>query len=133
MNEPTRLYSTNHSTPEVGLREALLLGQAGDRGLFLPNRFERFSPAELAELAAKDYAHVAHMVLRRFTGGMMDDEVLQALCDDAYDYEVPIEQVTGQRYVMRLQGLRRSDDGALAGIFHARGGRRTYHPDSHLR
>ena len=102
MNEPTRLYSTNHSTPEVGLREALLLGQAGDRGLFLPNRFERFSPAELAELAAKDYAHVAHMVLRRFTGGMMDDEVLQALCDDAYDYEVPIEQVTGQRYIMRL-------------------------------
>jgi threonine synthase len=102
MTEPIRLYSTNHSTPEVNLREALLIGQAGDRGLFLPKAFERFSPAELAALAAKDYPHVAHTVLRRFTAGIMDDEVLQALCDDAYDYEVPIEQVTGRRYIMRL-------------------------------
>jgi threonine synthase len=102
MHQALRLYSTNRHAPEVGLREALLTGQPPDRGLYMPKRYKPFTSEELSLLAAKDYPHVAHTILRRFTAGTMDDDVLRSLCDDAYDYEVPIEQVTERRYMLRL-------------------------------
>ena len=38
MTEPIRYYSTNHSAPVVGLRDAMMMGQAPDRGLYMPDR-----------------------------------------------------------------------------------------------
>jgi threonine synthase len=55
MPEPIRFYSTNRSVPPVTLDEALLQGQAPDRGLFMPERFPALSPDELAALAGKPY------------------------------------------------------------------------------
>jgi threonine synthase len=102
MGEPMRFYSTNRQVPVVGLAEALLQGQAGDRGLFLPEQFPSIRPEELANWTNAGYARIAWEVLRRFTVGAIDEPRLQALCDDAYDYEVPLEHVTGRRYLMRL-------------------------------
>jgi len=102
MTEPIRFYSTNRGTPDVDLREALLRGQAPDRGLYMPRRIPSLAAAELAALADKSYADVAFAVLRRYTVGIIDDATLRGLCADAYDFAVPLERVTGRRYVMRL-------------------------------
>ncbi|MBN2562418.1 MAG: threonine synthase [Phycisphaerae bacterium] len=102
MSEPIRYYSTNRNVPVVGLAEALLQGQAGDRGLFMPDRFPSFSAEELTALAGKSYPQVAHAVLRRYTAGVIADAALKSLCEDAYDFEVPIERVSGQRHLIRL-------------------------------
>ena len=40
------LYSTNGQAPRVNLREALLAGQAPDRGLYLPEQFPQLEPEE---------------------------------------------------------------------------------------
>lgn len=100
--QPVRFYSTNHAVADVSLAEALLQGQAADRGLFMPLAIPAFSPSELAALVDSSYADVAFSVLRRFTAGMIDDARLRALCEDAYDYEVPLEHVVDRTYVMRL-------------------------------
>jgi threonine synthase len=100
--EPIRFYSTNHSAPEVTLREALLLGQAPDRGLYMPASYVPLSRADLLGLVGKSYPEVAHAVLRRFTAGVIDDARLLRLCQDAYDYDVPLEHVAGRRHLMRL-------------------------------
>jgi len=102
MPEPIRFYSTNRRAEDVDLRQALLQGQAPDRGLYLPRRIPPMAPAELAELAGKPYPEVAFQVLRRFTTGIFDDPTLGALCDEAYDFDVPLERVAGRRYVLRL-------------------------------
>ena len=102
MKQPISYYSTNRNTPAVSLREAVLQGQAPDRGLFMPDRLPSFTRDELATLAGKRYTEVAHAVLRRFTEGMIDDATLAALCEDAYDFDVPLERVTERRYLMRL-------------------------------
>ena len=101
-DEPILYYSTNHGVPRVDLRAALLGGQAADKGLFMPTRVPPFGPDDLASLADKTYPEIAWFVLRRFTAGLLDDERLRALCADAYDYEVPLEQVAGRRWLMRL-------------------------------
>jgi threonine synthase len=41
-------------------------------------------------------------VLRPFTDGMIEPARLAELCRDAYDYDVPLERVTGRCYLMRL-------------------------------
>ncbi len=102
MSETTRYYSTNRGVPPVPLAEALLQGQAGDRGLFMPDRFPSFSPSELRPLADKTYAEVAYAILRPYTQGMLENRVLRELCEDAYDYAVPIEHVTGRQHLLRL-------------------------------
>ncbi len=95
-------YSTNRGVPLATLREALLKGQAADRGLFMPREIPRLSRADLAALRDKSYPEIAHSVLRRFTAGTIDDARLRALCKDAYDFDVPLERVFGRRHVMRL-------------------------------
>jgi threonine synthase len=102
MNDPILFKSTNRGVAPTGLRDALLTGQAADRGLFVPMRYPALSPADLSALAGRTYPEVAFDVLRRFTVGVLDDERLLDLCKDAYDFEVPIECVVGRRHLLRL-------------------------------
>jgi len=94
-----RFYSTNGQAPPVNLREALLRGQAPDRGLYLP---ESFPWLTTAELAGQSYPEIAFAVLRRFTTGVLDDDTLRALCADAYNFDVPLELVHDRVHVLRL-------------------------------
>ena len=102
MRQMTRFYSTNRGVPLASLDDALLQGQAGDRGLFLPERYPTLTADELGALADESYPEIAYAVLRKYTAGVFDDALLRRLCDDAYDYEVPLEHVTGRRHLMRL-------------------------------
>jgi len=100
--EPILLYSTNGQAPAVNLREALLKGQAPDRGLYLPRAFPRFSSSELKEFCQLAYPDIAFEVLRRYTVGIIEDEALLKICHDAYNYKVPLEPVYEGVHVMRL-------------------------------
>jgi threonine synthase len=101
-SDPILFTSTNRSVPPADLRAALLQGQAADRGLFMPVTIPTLDAAELADLAGRPYPEVAWAVLRRFTAGQLDDATLRALCEDAYDFDVPLERVEGRRWLMRL-------------------------------
>ncbi|MBN2360704.1 MAG: threonine synthase [Deltaproteobacteria bacterium] len=101
-SELTHFYSTNRTVPLCTLRDALLQGQAPDRGLYLPREYHPLNADDLRGLKGKPYFEVAHALLKRFTGGIIDDHKLLAACRSAYDYEVPLEHVTGRRFVMRL-------------------------------
>ena len=92
---PLLFHSTNGQSPDVNLRDALLIGQAPDRGLYLPREFPKLTHHDLAGFAKLPYHAIAFEVLRRFTGGIIDDEALEELCRDAYDYSVPLEPVRG--------------------------------------
>ncbi|MHC4589934.1 MAG: threonine synthase, partial [Planctomycetota bacterium] len=102
MDGPILYYSTNREAPVVDLASALLEGQAGDRGLYLPERLPSISADELAAWKKLSYAEMAAEVLSPFTAGMIERPRLAELCRDAYDYDVPLQRVTGRRYVMRL-------------------------------
>ena len=102
MHEPIHFYSTNREVTPVDLREALLQGQAADRGLFMPEQYPVFTSAELSALTGRPYAEVAFTILQQYTAGVIDEATLKALCTDAYDYDVPLEHVVGRRHLMRL-------------------------------
>lgn len=96
-------HSTNGQAPPVPLREALLAGQAPDRGLYLPTELPRLTLAELAALARLTYPEIAARVLAPFTDGLLDRDELAALCTEAYDFDVPLEPVAGRARVLVLR------------------------------
>lgn len=100
--EKIRFHSTNGTSPEVDLKGALLGGQAPDRGLYMPNEFPQLTPAQLESFRTKSYAEIAHEILLPFTEGTLDPDLLKSLCEDAYNYDVPLEKVYDRVHVMRL-------------------------------
>lgn len=98
------LHSTNGRSPRVNLREALMMGQAPDRGLYLPEAFPKFAPEEIAAFATMPYHEIAFRVLSKYADGILPAHDLNHLCQDAYNFEVPLEMVRGldRVAVMRL-------------------------------
>jgi threonine synthase len=97
-----RFYSTNRSAPDVTLREALLQGQAPDRGLYMPREVPRVDRDTLESWRTLDYPDLAFEVLSRYTTGEFPDDVVRALAHDAYTYPVPIEPVFDRHHLLRL-------------------------------
>ena len=94
--------STNGQSPAVNLREALLAGQAPDRGLYFPDKFPRLIPGEIAAFAKLPYHEIAFRVLAKYTAGIISNDALAAICRDAYNFAVPLEKVYDRVCVMRL-------------------------------
>jgi threonine synthase len=94
--------STNGQSPAVNLREALLAGQAPDRGLYFPEKFPQLAPEEIAAFARLPYHEIAFRVLSKFTEGIIPPGELAAMCHSAYNFPVPLEIVHVRVFLMRL-------------------------------
>jgi len=94
--------STNGRSPAVNLREALLAGQAPDRGLYFLKQFPQLTPAEMAAFPGLPYHEIAFRVLVKYTDGLIEPADLAAVCREAYDFAVPLEKVYDRVCLMRL-------------------------------
>jgi len=97
-----KYYSTNRKAPEVTFREALLKGLAPDGGLYLPDSIPVLTAKELGAFSAMSYNEIASVVINTFIGNEVDKDIISNLCSDAYNFDVPLEKVTGRKYIMRL-------------------------------
>ncbi|MEI6577240.1 MAG: threonine synthase [Bacteroidota bacterium] len=95
-------YSTNLESDLVSYREALLQGQAPDRGLYLPTHIPQVSEAELTAFEKMDYPEIAYHIIKKFTEEEIPDDVLREMCRDAYNFSVPLESVTDRQHILRL-------------------------------
>jgi threonine synthase len=99
---PLLFHSTNGQSPAVNLREALLQGQAPDRGLYIPEKFPRLTPDEIAAFTDLPYHEIAFRVLSKFTSDIIPPDALASMCRDAYDFPIPLEKIYDRTFVMRL-------------------------------
>ncbi len=97
-----KYYSTNRKVPEVDLADALMMGQAADKGLFLPRVMPPLSDEIKKRARDMSYPELAVQVLRPYAEGVFSRDILEEICFDAYDYDIPLENVVDNRYVMRL-------------------------------
>ena len=96
-----KFYSTNLKAPEVSFKEALMKGQAPDKGLYMPKNIPKLSDDELKSMSKKDYSDIAFMIIKKFVDNIPDDTLIK-LCNDAYNFDVPLEHITKRNYLMRL-------------------------------
>ncbi|MBW2278236.1 MAG: threonine synthase [Deltaproteobacteria bacterium] len=95
-------FSTNLEVDDVDLADALIQGQAGDKGLFLPREIPPIPQELLAAARDLSYPELAARLLTPYAKGIFSAEVIEQICHDAYDYDVPLEQIDGPRHVLRL-------------------------------
>ncbi|MCX6268072.1 MAG: threonine synthase [Bacteroidetes bacterium] len=102
MEQRLLYYSTNLKAEAVSFSQALLKGQAPDRGLYMPQSIPGISPDEIHHYSGLSYPGIAFDVIRRFLKGEIADGELKELVTDAYDFPVPLEKVYDRKYIMRL-------------------------------
>jgi threonine synthase len=102
MTKPISFYSTNLKAEKVTFSEALLKGLAPDKGLYMPEEIPTLSKEEIDSFSNMEYYEIAYHVGRKFLRNQISDEDLLAIVKDAYNYEVPLEKVYDNKYVMRL-------------------------------
>jgi threonine synthase len=68
----------------------------------MPETFPSWGPDVWKALPSMSYAEIAALTIREFAGDSLSDEVLKELCEDAYNFPVPLEPVEGQRQILRL-------------------------------
>ena len=95
-------HSTNQRSAPVTFGDALLKGLADDGGLFMPSYFPVISAEEINKMSEQSYSEMAFSVLNRIIGNEIEADRLNALCKEAYNFDVPLENVTENRFILRL-------------------------------
>ncbi|HUO23974.1 MAG TPA: threonine synthase [Caulobacteraceae bacterium] len=79
-----RYVSTRGEAPAIGFLDAVLAGLAPDGGLYVPEEWPSFTPAEIAAFDGKPYAQVAAAVIGKFAGADIAADDLREMTEDAY-------------------------------------------------
>jgi len=102
MDKPILFYSTNLKSELLPFREALLKGQAPDIGLYMPEEIPLFSTDEIQTFSNMEYHEIAFAIGKIFLRGQIPENDLLGIVRDSYNYDVPLEKIYENKYVMRL-------------------------------
>lgn len=95
-----KFASTRGRSPEVSAMDAILQGLAPDGGLYMPTELPVLSEKAL-DPAAK-YQQTAYEVLAPFFEGDPLESALKAICEEAFDFPVPLHYLNGSEAVLEL-------------------------------
>ncbi|MDM7940178.1 MAG: threonine synthase [Methanothrix sp.] len=95
-------FSTNGHPERVDFRRALLMGQAPDKGLYMPEKIPCIPKSKILEFSRMTYPKIAYEVIKPYLGDLVWDAELRSMLQDAYNYDVPVERVYDELYVLRL-------------------------------
>ena len=73
--------------------EAVLEGPAPDGGLYVPERLEPLTQADLDALSAGSLTDIARFLARRLFGSGLPEDDLAALLDEALNFPVPLVEI----------------------------------------
>src|SRR5690606_23827563 len=93
--------------PVLGFSDALLAGLARDGGLYLPDEWPTFSPAEIRAMRGLQYHELAARLLMPFVEGDIPADVFERLTKEAYGTfrhkaVCPIVQLDQNFFVLEL-------------------------------
>ena len=97
-----KFFSTNGHPERVDFKAALLMGQAPDKGLYMPQEIPSIPRSRILQFPKMSYPQIAYEVIKPYLGDLVPDADLRAMLEDAYNYPVPVERVYDDKHVMRL-------------------------------
>ncbi len=90
-------HSNKDSAIKASFGDALLASLAPDGGLWMPDHLPVFDPKDTARLGAMSFADCAAELAQHFTDDRFGADELKELCRDAYNYDVPMVTLSGER------------------------------------
>lgn len=99
-----RWVSSRGSSPPVPFIDALFAGTAPDGGLYMPERLDPLSPAQLDAIraAAGDIVEIGTIVGSHLLRDEISTADMRALVRDALDFPIPLVQVTDNTWSLEL-------------------------------
>jgi threonine synthase len=97
-----KFFSTNGHPERVDFRQALLVGQAPDKGLYMPEGIPVIPLSKILQFSRMSYPEIAYQVVKPYLGDLVADEAFRAMLQDAYNFDVPVEKVYDGKYILRL-------------------------------
>ncbi|MBX7483070.1 threonine synthase [Qipengyuania qiaonensis] len=99
--------STRGSAPALDFAGVTLAGLASDGGLYVPEKWPRLSPDEIAAMRGLPYAELAARIMQPFVGECLTPERLRELTDKAYGRfahaaVTPLTQLDERQWLLEL-------------------------------
>ena len=98
----TNQYLTNGFKEKVDFKTALFMGQAPDEGLFMPTKIPFISSEVIEGLKGAAYHKVAATVLAPFLKGSVEEDELETLAEEAYNFDIPTIKIKDNIYLARM-------------------------------
>jgi threonine synthase len=97
-----RLHSTNLSTPKVDFKDAILKGQAPDKGLYMLDEIPLLNDEEIFSFRDLELPQIAYNVLSKIIGDLIPKKQLESIINRALNFEIPIKHVSNHDYMMYI-------------------------------
>lgn len=102
LNFKMKFYSTNKQAPLVDFREATILGQAPDKGLYFPEYIPAVPPSMCTNPGAYPKAEIAFEIMYPYTKEVISKSELQDIVQQTVDFKFPLVPVNEQVFSLEL-------------------------------
>ncbi|MDE1191247.1 MAG: threonine synthase [Arachidicoccus sp.] len=95
-------YSLYKSAPTVSFREAVINGQAPDKGLYFPDNIPQVSKELIRNLSAYSKEAIGFEVMKPYVGGSIPDDILKKIVEETVSFPFPLIHVDEHIYSLEL-------------------------------
>jgi threonine synthase len=95
-------YSLNRQSPPVDFKQATILGQAPDGGLYFPEIIPQFEPALIKNIESITNADIAFSMIQPYVGDTIPGAVLHNIVSETVNFDIPLVKVSDAVYSLEL-------------------------------
>jgi len=95
-------HSTNRKTPDVNFKEAVLRGQALDKGLYMLNEIPKLSPERIYSFKDLKLPEIGYILISKIIGEIIPENKLKEIINDALNFDVPVEKINDKDFMCYL-------------------------------
>ncbi|RYD93837.1 MAG: threonine synthase, partial [Sphingobacteriales bacterium] len=97
-----RYYSLNGQSPAVSFKEAVVLGQAPDKGLYFPEQVPLLPASFWESIRETGDEEIAWRILSPYVGGDLTEAALRKVIAETLNFPLPVRQVSEHISVLEL-------------------------------
>ena len=97
-----KYFSTNRQAARVSFREATLIGQPDDKGLYFPEKIPTLSNEFWDDFQTKSKEQIAFEVIKPYAGESVPEETLFNICSETVNFDFPLVRVTENIQALEL-------------------------------
>ena len=86
-------YSLNKKSPVASFREATILGQAPDKGLYFPETIPKVDKELIANIESISNEEIAFRVIQPYIGAGIKEEELYRIVSETVNFPIPLVKV----------------------------------------
>ena len=95
-------YSTNHQSPNVSFKEAMMKSEAADGGLYMPEKLPVVPRAFLNNIAGMPLTDISFVINSMLISGDLPSAKLKRICDEISSVSMPLYEIEPGIYVKEM-------------------------------